>query len=308
MRDCCSVNALKKRWLLAALILISSPAFACELEDRKKCRELVRELIGLRTEAIQNAFGDAFAHLPQEIEIRFVAPRDEQYRRYSGRIAYDAGERVLVIPHKYLHAKLPRPLDWAKAYWPYYEKGLFRQHFPLIEAIDNALWGAHLQEAARERGLRWPHRECDSLHLSERLPCEMVVRGIAMYLTQPKSTVFNVNRLDRIWPEDFAEFERRVYRKGEREYLDVQHYGGILLLEPLIGEFGIPRALAYVAKNPFLLHDGNLRASALRYQEDARETLSWRAANARVALQAETIDDKSVRPEPILGTARGEAE
>lgn len=300
------VNVPKIVLVIATLAASCSSAIACEFADRKKCRELIRELTEFRTEAIQNAFGSAFFHVPHELEMKFVSSVDEQYRKYSGRVAYDASERVLVIPRKHVHAKLPRPLDWAKSYWPYYKKDLYRESFPLIEAIDNALWGAHLQEAASERGLRWPHRECDSLHLSVRLPCQMTLEGVAVYLTQSRSAVFNVNRLDRIWPEDFQAFEQRVYRRGEREYLDVQHYGGILLLEPIIGEFGIPSTLAYVAQNPFRLQEDNLRMSALRYQEHARETLSSRVAAARtVDLVSRT---RSVEEEPVLVVARGSSE
>jgi hypothetical protein len=53
----------------------------------------------------------------------------------------------------------------------------------------------------------------------------------------------------------------------------VQRYGGILLIGPLIDQFGVPRALAYIAQTPFLIEDNNLRLSAQRYQEKARQTL-----------------------------------
>jgi hypothetical protein len=51
---------------------------------------------------------------------------------------------------------------------------------------------------------------------------------------------------DRIWPKDFAAFCKRVWRT-DAEYRDVQRYGGILLIGPLIGEFGVRRTLAYLA-------------------------------------------------------------
>jgi len=77
-----------------------------------------------------------------------------------------------------------------------------------------------------------------------------------------------------IWPEDFAGFLRRVWQREDPEYIDVQRYGGILLVEPLINEFGVPRALTYLARTPFRIEDNNVHSSALRYQERAREFLS----------------------------------
>ncbi|MET0987760.1 MAG: hypothetical protein ABW034_20375 [Steroidobacteraceae bacterium] len=61
--------------------------------------------------------------------------------------------------------------------------------------------------------------------------------------------LFNENRLDLIWPEDFTEFQRTVWLQ-DPQYADVRRYGGILLVKPLIAQFGVPRALAYVAQTP----------------------------------------------------------
>jgi hypothetical protein len=280
-------------------------AWACDVSDRKECQETIRELIGHRTDAIHHAFGDAFGAVAPDVRIEFIGSKDPRDQIYSGRVAYDAEARVLVVPRRHLHAKLPQPLTWTRAYWPYYEKALYRTTFPVIEAIDNALWGAYLQEAASARGLRWPHEECGSLELGERLPCEMVVYGVGAYLTEIKSAVFNVNRLDRIWPEDFPAFEQRVWRRGEQAYLDVQRYGGILLLKPLIGEFGIPNALAYVAQNPFRLSDGNLYRSAIQYQEKAREALRNQPTRS-AALTFKSSPVGLEQSEPILVTARHE--
>ena len=165
------------------------------------------------------------------------------------------------------------PLRWASAYWPYYQNPKYRELFPIIEAIDNALWGAYLQEIAQTHGQSWPHKGCGSIDLSARLPCEMLIAGIAAQLTDRRELVFNTNRLDLIWPEDSARFRQRSWHPGEREYLDVQRYGGILLLRPLFSEFGVPKALAYVAQTPFRVEDDNMRVSALRYQERARQAL-----------------------------------
>jgi hypothetical protein len=113
--------------------------------------------------------------------------------------------------------------------------------------------------------------------------------------------MFNVNRIDRIWPEDFAEFEKRVWRKSDQEYLDVQRYGGILLAEPIVNEFGVLRAISYMAQTPFHIEENNLRVSALRYQQRARDALT--AANVarqidpgRMAVQTTYSADRSNDP------------
>jgi hypothetical protein len=82
-----------------------------------------------------------------------------------------------------------------------------------------------------------------------------------------------VNRVDQIWPDDFGTLRKRVWRT-DQEYLDVQRYGGIMLIKPLIEEFGVPRTLAYVAQTPFRVEGDSLREAALQYQERAREALS----------------------------------
>ncbi len=168
-------------------------------------------------------------------------------------------------------------MRWAAAYWPYYRNRQYQTAFPLIAAIDSALWGAVLQETANLRGLTWPHGECTSVDMAKRLPCEMLIAGIGALLTDNQSGIFNANRLDRIWPEDFSSFEQRSWRT-EREYVDVQRFGGVLLLRPLFSEFGVPSALAYVAQTPFRIEEGNVRASALRYQARAREVLQGQPA------------------------------
>ena len=77
-----------------------------------------------------------------------------------------------------------------------------------------------------------------------------------------------------------------------------------MLAEPLINEFGVLRAIVYMAQHPFQLEENNLRVSALRYQQRARDALAAsaprRPLNAgRLAVQAtpseqptlETISD-----------------
>lgn len=252
------------------LLLHPLTSVACDWPDRFKCMNDVGQLVSYRSEAIEYAFGNVFGALPGKIEIRFVRNDDERYARYTGRVAYDVTERALIVPQRFIHARLPMPMRWATAYWPYYNDKRYPQLFPLVGEIDNALWGAVLQENARASGKSWPHAECASMDLAQRLPCQMLVSGVAAMLTERQAPMFNANRIERIWPEHFSSFEHRSWR-SERDYNDVQYYGGIMLLRPLFDELGAPGALAYIARTPFLMRDDNMRASALRYQQQARE-------------------------------------
>jgi hypothetical protein len=266
-----------QRWIALAGTLVPLIGMACESGDRARCKQQLGTLVSYRTEAIEGAFGDVSGAMPAALEIKFVSAKDPEYALYSGRVAYDHERGALIIPRRFLAAKTPNPLRAAVYYWPFYQNREYRETFPVIEALDNALWGAYLQEAAHARGLTWPHRECSSIEVGERLPCEMLVEGIAEHLTELHSPIFNSNRLDRIWPEDFADFRKRVWRT-DQEYLEVQRYGGILLVRPLVDEFGVPRTLVYIAQTPFHVEDDNLRASAMRYQEEARNALRAKPA------------------------------
>lgn len=265
---------MKRFAVLLFGLLAPAFAFACGAQNRKECYELVRELVAHRSQAIEHAFGDVLGVLPRETRVKFVSPGDPLYQTFDGRIAYDPSSQALVVPKRLARAKLPKPMTWASAYWPYYKNPLYQKTFPIIGAIDGALWGAFLQEAARARGLMWPHAECGALALSKRLPCEMTLEGVQIHVTELNVGLFNVNRLDRIFPENFAEFERRVWRRDEPAYRDVRRYGGIMLLKPIIAEFGVPNALTYVAQNPFRIEENNLQLSARRYQERAREVIA----------------------------------
>ncbi|HMN45368.1 MAG TPA: hypothetical protein PKE27_12370 [Povalibacter sp.] len=269
---------MRRPWIvLFGLLLCPFVAGACESNDRHRCRQLIGQLIAYRSEAIEYAFGSVFDVLPDNVEIKFVSSSDPQYAKFSGRVAYDQAARMMIVPRRYLDAQTPNPLRWAAAYWPYYRNPQYQAAFPLIAAIDSALWGAVLQETAHGRGLSWPHAECSSVDLSKRLPCEMLIAGVGALLTDNRVEMFNANRIDRIWPDDFSSFQQRAWRT-DREYVDVQRFGGVLLLRPLFSEFGVPSALAYVAQTPFRIEDGNMRVSALRYQERAREVLQGRPA------------------------------
>ncbi|MET0499444.1 MAG: hypothetical protein ABW106_14375 [Steroidobacteraceae bacterium] len=267
-----------KPWIVWIGLLVPTLGMACE-HERRRCEQILTELIAFRTDAIESAFGDLSVAMPAEIRIRFVKREDPQYEILQGGIAYDAEQHQLLIPRGIINAKTPRPLRWGSYYWPYYQKEEYQREFPVIEAIDNALWSAFLQEAAASRGLKWPHGNCRSVEVSVRLPCEMLISAIPQYVKTRRSLVFNENRLDRIWPEDFAAFNKRIWRYGQLEYADAQRYGGILIIRPLIAEFGVPRVLAYLARTPFLVEENNLRTSALNYQERARDALRVAAAS-----------------------------
>ena len=246
-------------------------SFSCESINREQCKERFAALVNYRTEAITTAFGDLLGTLPAALQIRFVGSKDLADSDSNG--TYDQEHRTLVFPRRLLSAKVPNPIRAAAYYWPFYENEQYRSSFPVVEMVDRVIWTAYLQEAARRRGQSWPHKDCDSTDLGKRLPCEMLVEGINEVLKEARSPIFNANRLDMIWPEDFAGFRRGLWNKGDQSYMDVQRYGGILLIRPLIDEFGVPRALAYIAQTPFRVEENNLRLSAERYQEQARKVL-----------------------------------
>lgn len=260
-----------ERILVACSALFPLLGMACGVEDRKQCDERLRLLVEYRAAAIEYAFGDPFA-LPDRIAIEFFSARHPDYKDLHAGVAYDPKRRVLAISRSLRSAELPNPLRSAQAYWPFYEDDAYRDRFPIVLAIDNALWTAYLQEAAEAKGLSWPHAACSSLDVGRRLPCEMVLAGIVEHLTSLRRPIFNENRLDRIWPEDFARFREQVWL-GDSEYEVVKHYGGILLMRPLIAEFGVMPVMAYAAQTPFEVRESSLRQAALRYQAQAREAL-----------------------------------
>jgi len=270
--------AIVRGSIACALTLLPLLALACESGDRRRCQEEFRTLISYRTEAIEGAFGDVFSVLPAQIRIRFVKTQDPEYAAFGGRMAYDSEHSTLILPRRVLSAKTPNPARSAAYYWPFYQYERYREEYPIIGAIDTMLWSAYLQEAARAAGLSWPHKDCASVNVAKRLPCEMLLNGALEHVTTLRSPLFNSNRIDLIWPEDFGTMRKRVWRT-DQEYRDVQHYGGILLVQPLVNEFGVPRALAYIAQNPFQVEDNNMRQSAIHYQDRAREVLTRRVAN-----------------------------
>jgi len=253
--------------------IVPLTALACESNGRRACEKQFASLVSYRTEAIDYAFGNVFGNMPAQIHIKFARSDDPDYPNLNGTILYDRERATLVFPRRILSSKLPNPLRWAAYYWPVYQNERQRQEFSVIESVDNALWSAYLQEAAKARGLPWPHKDCQSVEVGKRLPCEMLAGGIAEHLKDNRQRIFNSNRVDRIWPEDSASFQRRVWRT-DLEYDEVMRYGGILLIRPLVNEFGVPRTLTYIAQTPFRVEGSSLKAAALEYQERARQALS----------------------------------
>lgn len=291
-----------KIWIAAAATMLPILTLACDGIDNRRCQDEFRALLAYRIDAIEGAFGSLFGILPDEIQIKFVKAKDADYLRYGGRIAYDRERATLILPRRILGTKIPHPLHAAAYYWPFYENEQYRQEFPIIEAMDNVLWNAYLQEVAHEAGLSWPHSGCLSVDIERRLPCEMLIAGIAEHIKSVRSPLFNANRLDIIWPRDFSSFGKRVWRT-DQEYKDVQRYGGILLTKPLIDEFGVPRALAYMAGAPFQVDDGNLQTSARRYQNDARAAL--RTHHDHGSAPATLSRSEHAAPAPITAAAPG---
>jgi hypothetical protein len=245
---------------------------ACGVDDRRLCNQRWQQLIAYRAAAIEYAFGDPFS-LPDNIAVEFFSSADPRYRQLQGRVAYDAHRHVLLVSRLLRTTPFPAPLRAAQAYWPFYQDGSYNDQFKVIGAIDNALWTAHLQEAAQAHGMSWPHAACTSVDIGRRLPCEMVLAGIVEHVTSSRLPIFNENQLGTIWPEDFARFRTRVWL-GDTEYESVKRYGGILLMRPLIAQFGVMPVMAYAAQTPFEVRESSLRQAALRYQQQAREALA----------------------------------
>lgn len=257
--------------MAAACLALPEMAAACPYTSLARCKEQLIELMKLRAEAIESEFGDLFGTLPDDIRVEFVRRSDDP--RFLDTGGYDPARRTILIPRRMLSARMPNPLRWAVYYWPFYRTKENREAYPLVEAVDDLLWTVYLQDAAGRRNLAWPHAACESHDIGERLPCEMLEEGIEDYLKDPRDEIFNANRLDMIWPEDYAAFRNSLWNNGDRKYYNVKHYGGILIVRPLIEEFGTARALAYIAQTPFAVEDNNLRASALKYLDRARREI-----------------------------------
>lgn len=257
----------------AATIDTATVALAEDASKPLRQRQFAK-LVALRFDAMETAFGPLSSSMGSRVEITFRKDSDFPADRIAYAAQYEKDRNSLVFAKRVLSETLPTGGFWSR-YWPYYENEVLHEEFPIIEIIDFALWDAFLQEAASSTGHAWPAQECTSPDISKRLPCAMVLRAAYEFVRQVRTPMFNENRLDRILPEDFDSFCRRALRASSPDYQEVERYGGLLLLKPLIVEFGVPRTLAYAAKTPFNIEENNLRVSVLRYQERARAALAW---------------------------------
>jgi hypothetical protein len=236
--------------------------------------QLFAQLVSNRARAIDLAFGQTFVPLVTELRIVMLRPDDWEAVHRTGVAFYDPEAHTLYFARRLQYATAPQTAAGARQYWPWYEEP-WRTLYPVVGAVDDALWTTLLTEAARARNQTWPHAQCTSLDFIERLPCEMLMQGIAAHTTQVKAPMFNENRLAEIWPDDVAELRARAWRKDDSAYQNVRKYGGYLLLRPLVREFGVARTLSYVAGTPFRIEQNNLRLSAETYQKRAQEALAW---------------------------------
>lgn len=275
------------KWLILTLLIAAAGTSIAEnaggpgadrLEVATSASKVERrffELVVMRATAIDQALGPILEGANDKIIIELAYSGDDSYPR-DGPAVYDAARHTLTFRRSVIGMTGRGVRSWAKAYWPYYKNEEIRALLPAIELIDDALWMAHLQEAAFRKGLSWPHQECSSLDIQKRLGCEMLTYGAEASRRQVQP-FFNTNRIDMIWPESLGDL--RVRRQDDTAYRDVQQLGGSMLVRPLIAEFGVPRVLQYIAQTPFHIQDDNVHASALRYQEQARVALAANAIN-----------------------------
>lgn len=235
------------------------------------------ELVLVRAQAIANAMGPLLENACADVRIEIAKPSSPSYPKNAA-ASYDPQRHVLTFRRTLIEALDYDVTYWAKAYWPYYQKPDLRAVMPMVEVIDEALWMTHLQEAAHQSGVTWPHAGCSSLSVADRLGCEMLLTAARASVRSPQGQMFNANRVDLLWPEDLHEMRARAWRQ-DAVYRDVQRLGGLLLIRPLIAQFGAPRVLRYVAQTPFHIEGDNVRASAVMYQEQARRALEASAIN-----------------------------
>ena len=249
-------------------VVVVSPERAAPAARERQFARLVSE----RARAIDLAFGETFT--PGVPELRIVLMRSGKWAAEHPTGEYEPTSRTLYFAQRLQYEEAPFSTEYTTQYWPWYGQSL-RGAYPVVEIIDGALWTVVLEEAARAHDQTWPHEACGSFDIVERLPCEMLLYGVAGHTTQVTPPLFNENRMSDIWPEDLAEFRKRVWRGDDNAYRDARKFGGYLLLRPLVRRFGVTRTLGYVASTPFRVEENNLRLSAERYQRNAEEALAW---------------------------------
>ncbi len=232
----------------------------------------LKTLVETRARAIDAAFPGFIAIADFKVEVSFRKACPETTIRLA---CYDAAQNALTFDREILEFVDYRALEMADDYWSFYEHAALRDRFPVIGFIDSALWSASMSKIARQHDTTWPHDGCESMLLTKRLGCEMLISAIDSSVRFKHSRIYNANRRDRFWPDDLTFLERSSSGSRDREYAEVRDLGGVELLRPLIEEFGAARVFEYVAQTPFSIEGSNVRASALRYQEQARGALGW---------------------------------
>ncbi len=235
------------------------------------------ELVLVRAQAIANALGPLLDGACTDVYVELAKPSTASYPE-NGPAHYDPQRHVLTFRRSLIEALDYDVSHWAKSYWPYYQHAELRSLIPLVEVIDDALWLTHLQEAAHQKDMTWPHAGCSSLRVADRLGCEMLFTAARIAVRSPHGRLFNENRIDLLWPEDLHDLRGRAWRENA-VYRDVQRLGGLMLVRPLVAQFGLPRVLRYLAQTPFHIEGDNVRASAVLYQEQARRSLDVSAIN-----------------------------
>jgi hypothetical protein len=264
-----------KSMLLSLTLLVPVVGWSCDaLSGDRECSRRLTALVAYRLAAIRAEFGDLEPIMPAHIEVRVLlpgAPTDPNSEEFF----YDAPKHTLHFARRISKQTIPTGIGPVREYWAIYQNEELRREYAMVESVDNALWNVYLKEAASRSGQQWPHPACEAREFAERLPCEMVQRGAAEFINRERQRLFNTNRLEAIWPEDYQRFCEKVWHRNDAPSDAVKLYGGQLLLQPLVRKFGIPRALAYAAQTPFTIEDNNMRTSALRYQEQALNATLW---------------------------------
>lgn len=261
--------------MLSLSLLLPTVGWACDsTTSDRECNRRLSALVAYRVEAIRAAFGDLEPIMPAQIDVKVLqpgAPTDP----HSNDFLYDADTDTLFFARRISKQSIPAALGPVRDYWAIYQNEELRKEYAMVESVDNALWNVYLKEAANRNGQQWPHAACEARDFAQRLPCEMLQMGAAEFINRERQRLFNTNRIEAIWPEDYQRFCEKVWHRNDEPSNDVRLYGGQLLLQPLVRKFGIARALAYAAQTPFTVEDNNMRTSALRYQEQALNATLW---------------------------------
>lgn len=285
---CCGIRTRSINCAILTAVMICGTVAGADFrqsaqpESAQLCAEAVgrpserrfAQLVCIRTRAIETAFGPLFGGRELDIRIEFAGADAAVYPQTS-MSSYDPARYTLVFRRSVLMQAPEAWYHFALAYWPYYGGDVSRVKYPVIGIVDEALWNAHLRHAAHERGVSWPNEDCGTIDIARRLGCEMLVSATVELSQSRAAPLINANRVDLFWPENLRDFERRAWTRGGREYREVRRLGGLMLIEPLVREFGAPRVFAYVARTPFRIENNNVRLSALHYQDSARSALAW---------------------------------